>query len=102
MTAHGDDTLGTQLLGGEHRAEAYRAVTDDCDHLARLHVGRVGAAPAGAQHIGGRQQAGDQFVGREVGAATRVPSASGTRSRGACAPPASTYWLCKHRLWKPA
>ena len=66
VTAHGDDTLGTQLLGGEHRAEAYRAVTDDCDHLARLHVGRVGAEPAGAQHIGGRQQAGDQFVGREV------------------------------------
>ena len=44
-----------------------------------------GAEPAGAQDVGGRQQAWDQVVGREVRVATSVPSASGTRSRGACA-----------------
>ena len=55
VPTHGDDALGAHLLGGDHRAEADRAVPDDRDRLARLHVGRVSAEPAGAQHIGGRQ-----------------------------------------------
>jgi hypothetical protein len=31
VTAHDDDALGPQLLGCDHRAQADRAVTDDCD-----------------------------------------------------------------------
>src|SRR5204862_429601 len=54
------------LLGRDHRAETDRAITDDRDRVARLHVGIVGAEPAGAQYIGSGQQAGDQIVGRDV------------------------------------
>jgi hypothetical protein len=74
------------------------AVTDDGDRVARLHAGGVGAEPAGAQHIGGCQQAGTRSPDGMSGVATRVPSASGTRSQGACAPPAPTYSLCTQRL----
>jgi hypothetical protein len=48
VAAHSDDPLGTHLPGGEHAEEPDRAVTDDRDRLARLHVGRVGSEPAGA------------------------------------------------------
>ena len=40
--------MSTHLLGGQHTEEADRAVTDDRDRHARLHVGCVGGEPAGA------------------------------------------------------
>ena len=81
VAAHRDDALGAHLSGGQDREQADRAVTDDGDRLARLDVGRVGGEPAGAHHVGERQQAGDQIVRRNLRASpTSVPSASGTRS----------------------
>jgi hypothetical protein len=45
---------------------ADRAVAHHRDRLAGARRGRGGAEPAGAQDVGGRQQAWDQVVGREV------------------------------------
>jgi hypothetical protein len=65
-TAHRDDPLSTHLPGGEHAEEADRTVAHDHDRAARPHVRRVGGEPAGAQDIGGRQQARDQVVRRQA------------------------------------
>ena len=62
VTAHRDDPLRAHLLRGEHAEQADRAVADDHDRRARLHVGRIGGEPAGAHDVGERQQARDQFV----------------------------------------
>ena len=87
VAAHRDDPLGAHLLRREHAEQTDRAVADDDDRRARLDVGRIGREPAGAHHVGQRQQARDQVVRTERrGVATSVPSASGTRSNGACAP----------------
>lgn len=62
----------THLLGGQHTEKADRAVTDDRaatddrDCVTRLQAGRVGGEPAGAQDVGGRQQARDQVVRRDI------------------------------------
>jgi hypothetical protein len=66
VTAHRDDPLRTHLPGGEHAEEADRTVAHDHDRAARLHIRRVGGEPAGAQDIGGRQQARDQVVRRQA------------------------------------
>ena len=86
VTAHRDDPLGTHLPGREHTEEADRAVTDDRDRPARLHVGRIGGEPAGAHDVGEREQARDEVIrGGLPASRTKVPSASGTRATGACA-----------------
>ena len=66
VAAHRDDPLGAQLLGGQDAEQADRAVADDGDGLAGPHLGGDGAEPAGAQHVGGGEQARDQVVGRDV------------------------------------
>jgi hypothetical protein len=58
---HGDDPLRAELPGREDRHQADGAVTDDRDRLARAHLGCHGGEPAGAQHVGGGQQRGDQL-----------------------------------------
>ena len=78
-------------------AAADRAVTDDCHRHAGLHVGRISGEPAGAKHIGDRQQARDQVLRRHTGVGTSVPSASGTRSTGACARVMNSRWT--HDDW---
>jgi hypothetical protein len=67
VAAHGDDPLSAELLGGQHGEQSDRAVTHDGDRLARASLGWHGAEPAGAEHVGGREQARDQIVGRGVG-----------------------------------
>ena len=67
VPAHRDDPLGAELPGRQHGEQADRAVADDRDGLARLHVGGDGAEPAGAEHVGGGQQAGDQVIRGNLG-----------------------------------
>ena len=67
VTAHRDDPLRAHLLRREHAEQADRAVADDDDGRARLDVRRVGGEPAGAHHVGQREQARDQVVRRHVG-----------------------------------
>src|SRR6516162_7179126 len=62
VTAHRDNPLSTDLPAREHTEETNRGVTDDCDHLAQLHVGRVGAEPAGAHDVRESEQARDQVL----------------------------------------
>jgi hypothetical protein len=62
VPAHRDDPLGPELPRGQHAEQPDRSVADDRDGLARPDVGGDGAEPAGAQHVGGREQAGDQVV----------------------------------------
>jgi hypothetical protein len=85
VAARGDDPLGAGLPGVQRGEQSDGAVTHDGERLARASLGRHGAEPAGAEHVGGREQARDHVVRREVWA-TRLPSASGTRSNSACAP----------------
>lgn len=66
VAAHGDDPPGAHLPGGEHAEEADRAVADDRDRLAWLHVGRVGGEPAGAQNVRRRQKARDEIIRRHA------------------------------------
>ena len=70
------------------------------DHgRTRLHPRRVRRVPARAQHVRGRKQARDQIVRRHFVGGTSVPSASGTRASGACAPVMNSR--CSHDDWKP-
>jgi hypothetical protein len=67
VAAHGDDPLRAELAGGEDGHLADRTVTDDGDGLAPLHVGGDGTEPAGAEHVRGGEQAGDQAGVRPAG-----------------------------------
>ncbi len=61
--ALGDDPLGAD---GGRGQDADGAVADDGDGHVGLHVGGDGGEPAGAHHIGQRQQAGDHLGGGMV------------------------------------
>ncbi len=88
VATHRHDPLGAELTGSQYRAQPDRAVTDHYHGLTWPRFGGNGAEPARTQHVGGRQEVRDEIVGGTSGVATRVPSASGTRIRWACAPPA--------------
>jgi hypothetical protein len=89
VAAHDDDPLGAELAGGEHAEQADGAVPDDGDGLARGGLGGDGGEPAGAQHVGGGEQAGDEVVRRQVGrgderaVGERDPGELGLRPDGA-------------------
>jgi hypothetical protein len=57
MAAHRDDPLRTQLRRGEDTREADGAVAHDHDGAPGLDVRADGRVPAGAHHIGERQDA---------------------------------------------
>src|SRR5215208_5284632 len=80
VPAHRDDPLRAKLLGGEHREQPDGAVADDRHRLARTGLGRHGAKPAGAEHVGGREQAGDHVLRRQ--ARRRYEGAVGERDAG--------------------
>lgn len=61
VTTHCNEPLGTQFLGRKHTPQADSAITDDCDGLARLHVGRPSGEPTRAHDIGNRKKARDQL-----------------------------------------
>ena len=89
VPAHRDDPLGAELARGEDAQQADRAVADHGDGLARAGLGGDGAEPAGAEHVGGGQQARDQVVGRHAGrgdegaVGQRDPGALGLGADGA-------------------
>ena len=66
VSAHRDNAFSAQLVGRQHAEQTDRIVTDDRSRLAGARFGGHRAEPAGAQHIGGGQQAGDQFGGRPL------------------------------------
>ena len=99
VSAHRDDALGAQLLRGQHRAQADRAVADDRDRLARARPRRVGAEPAGAQDVGGRQQARDQVVGWHLRGGDQGAVGQRDAQQGGLRAARATYWACTHRLW---
>jgi hypothetical protein len=67
VPAHRDDPLGAEPAGCQHGEQADGAVTDDHDGLAGAGLGGDGAEPAGAEHVGGGEQARDQVVGGHPG-----------------------------------
>src|SRR5829696_6968254 len=80
VAAHRDNPLRAKLLGGEHRKQADGTVADDRHCLARTGLGRHGAKPAGAEHVGSRKQAGDHVLRRQ--ARRRYEGAVGQRDAG--------------------
>src|SRR5437879_3344708 len=90
MTAHGDDSLRTLLFRGEDRQEADGSVAHDSNRHARFHVGCILREPACSQDIRSCEKMCDHLLGRHSGSGTSVPSARGTRSIGACAPPTNS------------
>ena len=66
VPAHRDDPVRAELLGGQNGEQADRAVPDHGDGLARAGFGGDGAEPAGAENIGGGQEAGQQIVGGDI------------------------------------
>jgi hypothetical protein len=67
VAAHGDDPVGAELAGGQHGQQPDRAVTDHRHRLVWAGLGGHRPEPAGAEHIGGGQQARDQVVRRKLG-----------------------------------
>jgi hypothetical protein len=51
VPAHRDDPLRAHLLRREDAEQADRPVADHDRRRPRLHVGRVGREPAGAEHV---------------------------------------------------
>ena len=100
VAAHRDDPFRAELLGGEHREQPDGAVTDDGDRLAGAGLGSDCAEPAGAEHVGGGEQAGQQLVGRDLGGGDQ--RAVGQRDphplclRSPLAPNPSR---CRHEVW---
>ena len=74
--------------GGQHGEQPDRAVADDGDGLAGPDLGGDGGEPAGAQHVGGGQQARDRssvgnLGGGDQGAVgQRDPHPLGLRAAG--------------------
>src|SRR6266566_7760652 len=62
MPAHSDDPLGSHLLCRQDAEQTDRAIADDGDGRAWLHVRRIGGEPAGAHDIRQRQQAGYELL----------------------------------------
>src|SRR3954464_8389491 len=94
-----DNPCVAELFCGQYGHEAHCAAANDDDGLARASFGGDGGDPAGAEDIGGSQQACDLGSRRSSGVATRVPSASGTRRSSACAPPEPTNSLWMQCDW---
>src|SRR5919204_1163706 len=63
VTAHDDDRLRTELLGGQHGEQTDRTVTDHSNGPARSCVGGNSTEPAGAEDIRGGEQARDEVIG---------------------------------------
>ena len=63
VAAQDDDLLGAEALGGDHAAQADRAVADDGDRLARARRrAATRGVVAGAHHVGEREQRRHQRV----------------------------------------
>ena len=81
VAAQRDDPLGAEALGGEHAAQADRAVADHGDGGARAHPGararRGGRSTSRRTAPAARSSA---VVAGPPGSSTRVPSAYGTRT----------------------
>ena len=67
VTAHRDDAFGAELLGGQHAAQAHRAVAHHGHRLTGADVGRNGAEPPGPEDVGRGQQVRDEIGGRNLG-----------------------------------
>src|SRR5436190_7158561 len=66
VAAHRDDPLGAHALRREHGEQADRAVADDDDRCASLHVRGVGREPAGAEDVADGEHARDHVGRRDV------------------------------------
>ena len=65
VARHRDDALGAELGGGEHAAQADRAVADhDGGARPASTPADDGGVPAGGHHVGEREQRRDQRRGR--------------------------------------
>ena len=53
MPAEHDDPLGAEALGGDHPAEAHRAIADHSGGYAGRHPSYSGGVVAGAHHLAG-------------------------------------------------
>jgi len=62
VAAHGDHAGGAELPRRQHAHQADRAVAHHHGGTTGLHPRRHGGVPAGAEHVGGGQQAGNQVV----------------------------------------
>jgi hypothetical protein len=51
MTAQHDDLLGAEAAGGNHTAQAHRAIANDCHRLAGAYPGGNGGMMARAHHV---------------------------------------------------
>ena len=56
MATQGDDPLGAEALGSEHRRESDGSVTHDRNRVASLHASAHGGMVAGGHDVGEREQ----------------------------------------------
>jgi hypothetical protein len=61
VPAHHDHSLGAELTGGQHRAQAHGAITNDRNRLPGPRMCGDRSVPAGSQHIRGCQQRGQKI-----------------------------------------
>src|SRR6266536_4319409 len=60
VAAHGDDPFRAEVPCGKHGEQADRAITDHGNGLAGAGLSGDGTEPAGAEHVGGGEEARDQ------------------------------------------
>ena len=72
VAAHGDNPSGAQEFGGQHAAQADRAIAEYDSGITRLDFGADSRVVAGAHHIGQGQQVGEHLIGEILGARRRA------------------------------
>jgi hypothetical protein len=67
VAAHGDDPFRAEVPCGEHGEQPDCAVADHGDGLAGGGLRGDGTEPAGAEHVGGSEEAPDEVLRRQLG-----------------------------------
>jgi len=67
VAAHGDDPFRAEVVRGQHGEQADGAITDHGNGLAGAGLGGDSTEPAGAEHVGGGEEARDKLRRRQVG-----------------------------------
>jgi hypothetical protein len=75
VAAHRNDPFGAELPRGQHAEKPDRAVADHGDGPTGPRLGGDRGEPAGAEHVGGGQQARDHAA-RPAATSAQIPIAS--------------------------
>jgi len=94
-----DDPIGTEQLRREHGEQSDGPIPDDGDGLARSDLGGLRGEPAGTEHVGSCQKAGDQVWVGHGRCGDEGAVGEGTRRYSAWQFSAPMGRRSRHELW---